>query len=132
MKRALCVAFGVERGVEATADALAYGWEQWGRVSVMANPAGYLYRVGHSRARTRRTPRPDFPAVPADSPWVEPSLPDALAGLSESQRLAVWLVHGFEWTATEVASLLDVSVSTVRKHLERGERKLRRALGVPS
>ena len=131
MKRALCVGYGIERGVEATADALAYGWEHWERVKMMENPAGYLYRVGRSRARTRRTPRPDFPRFPADeSPRVEPGLPAALGRLSEVQRQAVWLVHGFEWTLTETASLLDVSVSTVRKDLERGEKKLRRALGV--
>lgn len=133
LKRALCVRFGIERGVEATADALAYGWEHWDRIRDMDNPAGYLYQVGRSRTRARRTPRPTFPALPAEaSPWVEPGLPAALARLSESQRQAVWLVHGFEWTLEETASLLDVSVSTVRKHLERGEKKLRTALGVPA
>ncbi len=133
LKRALCVRFGIERGVEATADALAYGWEHWDRIRDMDNPAGYLYQVGRSRTRARLTPRPTFPALPAEaSPWVEPGLPAALARLSESQRQAVWLVHGFEWTLDETASLLDVSVSTVRKHLERGEKKLRTALGVPA
>lgn len=131
LKRALCVRYGIERGVEATADALAYGWEHWDRVRDMENPAGYLYQVGSSRSRPRRIPRPTFPDLPADAaPWVEPGLPAALARLSESQRQAVWLVHGFEWTLEETASLLGVSVSTVRKHLERGERKLRKALGV--
>lgn len=131
LKRALCVGFGIERGVEATADALAYGWEHWDRIRVMSNPAGYLYQVGRSRARPRRSPRPTFPQFPSDSsPWVEPGLPAALTRLSESQRTAVWLVHGFEWTLEETASLLDVSVSTVRNHLHRGERKLRKSLGV--
>ena len=59
-----------------------------------------------------------------------PRAPAALAALSEPQRVAVWLVHGFEWTLQETASLLDVSVSTVRTHLERGENKLKQALGV--
>ena len=131
LKRALCVGFGIERGVEATADALAYGWEHWRRIRAMSNPAGYLYQVGRSRARQRRPPRLPFPQFPSDSsPWVEPSLPAALAALSEPQRVAVWLVHGFEWTLQETASLLDVSVSTVRTHLERGENKLKQALGV--
>ncbi len=131
LKRALCVGLGTERGVEATADALAYGWEHWERVKGMENPAGYLYQVGRSRGRPRRVPRPTFPAFPPESsPWVEPGLPDALARLSESQRLAVWLVHGFEWTLDEAASLLGVSVSTLRNHLGRGEKKLRKALGV--
>ena len=57
-------------------------------------------------------------------------MPAALSRLSVAQRQAVWLVHGYEWKLTEVASSLDVSIATVRKHLERGERKLRKALGV--
>jgi len=133
LKRALCVGFGIESGVEATADALAYGWEHWDRIRDMDNPAGYLYQVGRSRARKRRTPRPDFPSIPVDSaPWVEPGLPSALGRLSEVQRQAVWLVHGYEWTLAETAALLGVSVSSVRKHLERGNKKLRKALGVTS
>jgi DNA-directed RNA polymerase specialized sigma24 family protein len=133
LKRALCVGFGIEHGVEATADALAYGWEHWDRIEMMKNPAGYLYQVGRSRARKRRTPRPDFPSLPVDSaPWVEPGLPSALGRLSEAQRQAVWLVHGYEWTLAETAALLGVSVSSVRKHLERGNKKLRKALGVTS
>lgn len=131
LKRALCVRYGIDRGVEATADALAYGWEHWDRIEGMENRAGYLYQVGRSRARTRRGPRPEFPSFPRNaSPWIEPGLPAALARLSESQRQSVWLVHGFEWSLTETAALLGVSVSSVRKHLERGEKKLRRALGV--
>ena len=130
LKRALCVGFGIERGAEATADALAYGWEHWDRVEGMENPAGYLYQVGKSRARERRSPRPEFPPPASAAPWVEPGLPAALAGLSELQRQSVWLVHGFEWSLTETAELLGISMSSVRKHLQRGERKLRRALGV--
>lgn len=133
LKRALCVGYGIERGVEATADAFAYGWEHWDRIEGMENRAGYLYQVGRSRARTRRRPRPEFPSFPSSAvPWVEPGLPAALSRLSDLQRQSVWLVHGFEWTLTETAELLGVSVSSVRKHLERGEKKLRRALGVTS
>lgn len=134
LKRALCVRYGIERGVEATADALAYGWEHWDRLRDMENPAGYLYQVGRSRSRHRRYPPPTFPTPSAPQmdapPWIEPGLPAALTRLSDSQRQAVWLIHGFEWTLEETASLLGVSVSSVRKHLDRGERKLRRALGV--
>ena len=49
---------------------------------------------------------------PGALPWVEPSLPQALADLSEKQRTAVMLVHGLEWTYSEVAELLGVSKST--------------------
>jgi RNA polymerase sigma factor (sigma-70 family) len=52
-----------------------------------------------------------------------------LARLSERQRLAVVLIHGYEWTHIEVANLVGVSVSTVQQHAERGMAKLRVAIG---
>ena len=85
----------------------------------MENPVGYLYRVGRSRARPRRRPAllPGTAAV--GIPEIEPRLPELLAALPERQRTCVVLVHGFEWTHQEVATLLGVSVSTVRNHLSR-------------
>jgi RNA polymerase sigma-70 factor (ECF subfamily) len=64
VRRALSVAYGVEAGVEATADAFVYAWEHWPRVSEMENAAGYVYRVGQSKARNRRRQTPLFPAAP--------------------------------------------------------------------
>ena len=61
---------------------------------------------------------------------VEPGFPRALADLSEQQRVAVVLVHGYGWTLREVAELIDVSVSTVQTHVERALAKLRAALEV--
>ena len=63
-------------------------------------------------------------------PWIEPELEASLDSLSEQQRIAVVLRHGFEWTYDEIAELLDVSVSTVRTQLDRGMGKLRNALEV--
>jgi hypothetical protein len=93
----------------------------WARVSEMENAAGYVYRVGQSKARNRRRQAPLFPAEANPSmPWVEPGLPHALEALSEMQRQA------------ETAELLGGSVSSVRKHLQRGEKKLQGSLGVGS
>jgi RNA polymerase sigma factor (sigma-70 family) len=50
--------------------------------------------------------------------------------LSEHQRVAVVLAHGFGWTHREIADLLGVSPSTVQNHVERGVSKLRTALEV--
>lgn len=121
--------FGTERGREATAEALDYGWEHWERIRSMQNPAGYLYRVGqHTGFRKPR--RAVFPDVPHHSdPIVEPGLPKAMTRLSSRQRSAVVLVHCFDWTPGEVAEFLDVSVSTVRNHLDRGMKRLRANLG---
>ena len=129
LRRALVAAYGADRGREAVAEALAWGWEHWSEVEAMDNPAGYLYRVGQSRTRPRKEP-PRFEAPPGAEPWVEPSLLPALADLTERQRVAVVLVHGFGWTHREVAELTDVAVTSVQNHVERGLEKLRAALEV--
>lgn len=129
LKQAFVVRFGRNDGVEAASEAFAYAWEHWARVSVMENPAGYLYRVGRSRTRRIRRRTPTFPAVEVSRmPEVEPQLPAALASLPERQRVAVILVHGLGWTQREVADLLGVSRTTLQNHLERGIARLRRAL----
>ncbi len=132
LRLALCANFGKDLGREATADALAFAWEHWDRINDSANPAGYLYGVGRNMARKRmRRRQPVFPSVPQDhTPWIEPGLPAALAGLPERQRVAVVLVHCFEWTLAEVAELMDVSKPTVQKHVDRAMAKLRRKIGV--
>jgi DNA-directed RNA polymerase specialized sigma24 family protein len=128
---ALAAAYGVEVGRECTADAMAYAWEHWNKVREMANPGGYLYRVGQSSARRYRRIGPLFPSVPTtDLPDVEPRLPTALSALSPAQRAALVLVHVLEWSEREAADLLGVDRSTVRRHCERGLAKLRRSMEV--
>lgn len=127
LQQALMALLGPEVGQDAASDALSYGWQHWKRVSVMDNPAGYLFVVGRSRGR-RMLRRPVFPPVRApadDAPWVEPGLPEALSALSERQRVATVLVHGGGWTYAEVAELLQVDRGTAKKHADRGLEKLR-------
>ena len=131
LRRALVARYGAEIGREATAEALAYGWEHWGRVSAMDNPVGYLYRVGQSRSRRYRPKRAVFaPLDDRSLPWVEPGLAPALKELPSRQREVVVLVYGFGYTHAEVAELLHLSRSTVQNHVERGLKKLRRRLEV--
>lgn len=136
IQAALAAAFGRQTGVEAAADALAYGWEHWDRIAVMENPAGYLYAVGRDRARRAQRRLVSVPAgqldyVPARdrAPLVEPGLEAALAELSDRQRVVVLLVHGAEWNLSEVAELLDLNRGSVKQHLDRGMTKLRSHLG---
>jgi DNA-directed RNA polymerase specialized sigma24 family protein len=129
LRRALIAAYGSEAGREATADALSWAWEHWRRVQKMANPVAYLYRVGQSRMRSKKK-AVVFERMTYNEPWVEPSLGPALSDLSESQRTAVVLVHGFGWTLREVGELTGTKVTTVQTHLERGLRHLRAALEV--
>ena len=124
--------FGTQIGREATADALAYAWEHWERVSGMDNPVGYLFVVGRDRARRemrrRRVVLSEVDSVVA--PWVEPALPKALMSLSAKQRTVVMLLHCFDWTMSEVAEVLGVSKGTVQSYEGRAMKRLRRKLGV--
>jgi DNA-directed RNA polymerase specialized sigma24 family protein len=128
LRRALTALRGRDIGRDATAEALAWAWANWSQVKEMANPAGYLYRVGSSRTRPRRE-RAWPMAVPADPHGFEPGLAPALARLSERQRTVVVLVHGCGWTHQEVADALELSRSSVGTHLDRAMAQLRKELG---
>jgi DNA-directed RNA polymerase specialized sigma24 family protein len=131
LSRALAAAYGFEDGRDATAEALAYAWENWARLQHVANLPGYLFRVGQSRSRRRR--QPVLFAVPDDNDrGFEPGLPAALASLSQRQRIAVVLVHGYGYTLREVAELTGIRQTTVQNHLNRGLARLRASLGVTS
>jgi DNA-directed RNA polymerase specialized sigma24 family protein len=127
LRRALVAGYGAERGREATAEALAYAWEHWERLREFENVIGYLYRVGQSRTRERQR-RPLFARPDYAEPWYEPTLAPALEELSEAQRTAVVLVHGFGWSMRDVAECTGVKVTSIQNHLERGLRKLRTAM----
>jgi RNA polymerase sigma factor (sigma-70 family) len=128
LRHALNATYGSELGREATAEALAWAWEHRDRLDSLERPVAYLYRVGQSRIRRRRVRLP-FVRSEYRDPEVEPELMEALRALSGQQRVAVVLIHGYAWTMAEVAELLDVSVSTVQTHLERGLGRLRSQIG---
>jgi len=123
----LCVEVGADTADDAVAHALAYAWQHWDRVATMANPAGYVYRTAQRQARRQRRHRTvDLPRPDDDhQPDFDPRLVDALARLTDHQRVAVFVVHGCGWTLREAAELLDVSISTLRNHLARGMAHLR-------
>ncbi len=127
LRRALVAAYGGERGRDATAESLAYAWENWTRVRSMKHRVGYLYRVGQSRTRPRMfhvlAERPSVEDV-----WCEPGLPSALGALTEQQRVAVVLHHGYGWSLTEVSELLRIRKSTAQNHVERAMQVLRERL----
>ena len=134
LRRALTATFGPDVGRDAAAEALAYGWTHWDRIGVMDNPAGYLYRVGRDRGRA--IPTRDYvggwvDVSVSEMPWVEPRLLFELANLPEQQRVVFMLIHGYEWTFSEVAELMDVTKSTVQTHEGRAMNRLRDRLGVP-
>lgn len=129
LRRALVATYGLERGREATAEALLWAWENWDRARHLEHKVAYLYRVGQSKSRRRKEPI-IFDRQDELGSQHEPDLATALAALSERQRIPVVLIEGFGWTLRDVAELLSISVSSVQTHLERGLRHLRNALEV--
>jgi DNA-directed RNA polymerase specialized sigma24 family protein len=129
LRRAFVLLRGPDDGLDATAEALCWAWQHWDEVQEMANPVGYLYRVGSSRSRQRRVRFPLVAPVAPNSSF-EPGLVPALARLSDRQRTVVVLVHGCGWTHQEVADALDLSRSSIGTHVERAMSQLRDDLGV--
>ncbi len=125
LRAGLIAAHGPQIGIEAAADAMAYGWEHWDRLSTMENPAGYLYRVGQTAARRSRRPERLFPVPPPDEiTEFEPRLLPALERLSEMQRVVVVLTCAYGWRQAEVAELLEIAPSSVRTHQARALERL--------
>ena len=129
LRRAYVGTHGTDRAADATAEALAWGWEHWDQVKDMENPVGYLFRVGQSRTRARRSPMLPPPASVGE-PDIDPQLIPALRRLSRSQRTAVWLVHGCQWRYAEVGEAMGISASAVGTHVSRALDSLRRTLRV--
>jgi RNA polymerase sigma factor (sigma-70 family) len=128
--QALAPLVGPDPAADAVADALAQVWPAWSRVGAMANPAGYVYTVARRHA-LRSLPSGLLPAADrAVVPEIEPSLVPALGELSPMQRQVVYLVEGFGWGLTDVARMLDLSVSTVRNHRDRALARLRELMKV--
>jgi len=129
LRRALIAALGFERGRDATAEALAWAWQNFSRVKDFDHKVAYLYRVGQSKSRVHKTLFV-FERADVHQHWHDPGLAPALELLTEHQRVAVVLVKGFGWKLHEVAELLGLSVSTVQTHVERGMHALRDKLEV--
>jgi RNA polymerase sigma-70 factor (ECF subfamily) len=136
VRRALVAAYGVEVGTEAAADAMAVAWARWSEVEVMSNPAGFLFRVGQSKARPHvRWARrgATFPVV--DRGTVEGGaglvdLFDSLRKLRPEQRIAVVMVKSYGFSYRDVAEVLGISESAVTNHVHRGLALLRSMLEV--
>jgi DNA-directed RNA polymerase specialized sigma24 family protein len=98
----------------------------------MANPAAYVFRVGQNKARKllKRSRWLSRDEIVFTEPWAEPGLGPAWSSLSDRQRVVVGLVHGFDWSLSEVADLLGISKGAAQTYEKRAMRRLRRDLGV--
>lgn len=129
LRRAYCGRLEPQNVGDAVGTALEFAWTHWDRVAPMEYPVAYLFRVGLSKSRRRKEGR--FPAPPPhQAADVEPALISAMQQLPRRQREVVWLVEACEWTPTEAADALGLSLSAVRTHRSRGLERLRQHLGV--
>jgi RNA polymerase sigma-70 factor (ECF subfamily) len=135
VRRALVARNGLDVGSDAASDAMAWALQHADRVAQMANPAGYLYRVGQTAARRQRrwSVRQmglgfEPPAADHDSTF-DAELFDALRKLRRDERVAVVLVHCFAYSYREVADVLEISEAAVTNHVHRGLARLRTLLG---
>jgi RNA polymerase sigma-70 factor (ECF subfamily) len=132
LERALVARFGLRDGMDAAADAVEYAVANWARVSVMENPKGYLFKVGHSKAtrairRARRLTAFVGEPVTTDSP-TDLDLQKALLRLPWELRVAVMLVHAHGHTYASAAEVLDIPVTTLTNHVQRGLTQLRKVV----
>jgi DNA-directed RNA polymerase specialized sigma24 family protein len=132
LERALVARHGIPTGADAASDAVEYAYANWQRLATMANPAGYLFRVGDNRAlRAARSAGRHVALVAepltVDSPY-DIDLQRALLRLSWEQRVVVVLVHAHGHSYGDAARIMDLPVTTVTNHLHRGLNRLRRLL----
>lgn len=123
---------------DAVQEAYARALARWGRVSRLDRPDLWVARVASRiaidawRRRRRETPlEVDMRAAvhdDIDRLWVR----WGLEGLSPMQRMTVVLRHVEGRPVAEVAAAVSTSPETVKTHLKRATRRLRRLLGEPT
>lgn len=127
----LASAFGDhDLAVDVADEALVRAYERWARVSSMASPEGWTYRVAFNVARRRlrrnaveqrllRSERPVEEPGPAREMWL------LVAELPPRQRQAVALRHVAGLTESAVAEVMGVTRGTVSATLRSAYRTLR-------
>jgi RNA polymerase sigma-70 factor (ECF subfamily) len=114
---------------EAADEAVARAFERWERVSRMASPSGWTYRVALNvvRRRARRAAfeqrilrriRTDDVPGPTGELWL------IVADLPPRQRTAVLLRHVGQLTEAEIADVMGVARGTVSSTLRSAYRRL--------
>lgn len=119
---------GADRADDALSASFEWALQHWDRLSAMSNPVGYLYRVGASRSVPPRGPIDVPTPTEVGLPDFEPRLIPAMLRLPETQRTAVWLIHGCGWSYADAAGAMDIGESTVGTHVSRALAALRREL----
>ena len=117
---------------DAVDEAMARAYQRWGQVATLANPSGWVYRVGlnwsRSVLRRRHRPAPIWVAAPGVEPppaIADPAIDTALAALSIDQRAVVVCRFLIGCSEAQTAALLGVRPGTVKSRLSRALDRLR-------
>jgi RNA polymerase sigma-70 factor (ECF subfamily) len=137
--RALCLLTGDRHEAEEIMqEAFLRLWRRWDRVSELADPEGFLYRVALNvfRSRYRRAAAAvkrvadlsrsrDAVAALEDQVIVL----QALRTIKPRHRAALVLTALLGYSAAEAGNLLGLPAGTVRVHAQRGREAMRREIG---
>jgi RNA polymerase sigma-70 factor (ECF subfamily) len=125
-----------ELAADATDEAFARALLHWRRVSAMASPGGWLYRVALNELRRlgRRAGREPATGAAPDQPAPEAVDPDheiwtAVDALPDRQRIAVVLRYVADLPEADVAAAMKVRRGTVASTLAAARRRLAAVLG---
>jgi RNA polymerase sigma-70 factor (ECF subfamily) len=138
MVRAIAVASEhADVAQEVTAEAFARAWADWDRVSAMASPCGWVYRVAlnllRSRLRRAGLERRFAPQIAPPRVVPPPAVPDrtlwsAVRALAPRARMAIALRYVADLPEAEIAVVMGVSRGTVASTLSSARVQLAQAL----
>lgn len=124
---------------EIAAEAFLRVWSRWGEMQNEDHAGGYVFKTAirlcakrrYRAGRERVRPVPDRQGMDeAGRSLTRHEVFEALAGLPLRQRQAVVLRDWAGFPTNEVAGMIGMRESTVRVHLARGRKELRRLLSV--
>jgi RNA polymerase sigma-70 factor (ECF subfamily) len=139
MVRALTmITHDVETAREVTAEAFTRAYERWSRVSRMASPTGWVYRVAVNETR-RRARRRDLerrllrrePAPRVADTTTDPALWEAVAALPDRQREVIVLRYVADLREREVADVLGITEGAASAALTAARKALASRLSEP-
>lgn len=131
-----------ELGEDLAQEALARAHRNWSKVSSYEKPGAWLRRVTINLAISRRRrlmhelkllrssrEREDDPRFPGDDSTGEHEVWAAVRQLPPRQRAVVALFYQQDRSTSEIAEILECSVSTATSHLSAARKTLARILG---
>jgi RNA polymerase sigma-70 factor (sigma-E family) len=136
-RTAFLIVHDADRARDVAQDAFVELFSRWDRISRYDRPDAWVRRVAIRRAvrvarREHMRPRLERQVEPATVPIpIDLDVVRAVRELPASQRAAVVLFYFEDRPVSEVADILNCSVTTAKVHLHRARKRLAQLLGEP-